>query len=293
MCSQSLTKSVDKKVNQIKEVDLTNPLQRKKAVNAIIAGKVVAGHIRRVFGLWIDSSSESAYKTVMQIKGESLGKKMSIMTTGSFIVPHINSMRVKKKYRKYVQDANIFSETFGSLCHTILPIKSSSVNYFSKNVISDSSSNTNKIDHIVYNLDPSGHPGMEQFIRDLELEGIIPAVTSMNPALHPEITQTENARYFLESLSKNRPHLLMRDLYPVHEGILGSFAQIHLISGYIERDGHIPAHILSLMLGMEVNPKKFKKHKYAHIHFGKEFIDKIKRMSATEIRELILKFIHT
>jgi|GEM_PF-5129341 len=275
----------------IQELNLTVDTQRKKAIEAIMDGKVVAGHMRRVFGFWIDASNTAAYKALLKIKGEQYGKKMSIMTTGSFIVPHIYINGVKKEYRKYVESPEMYSGVFGSICHTILPIKLNSLRCFPEHVVSSSSFGTRKKFNVVYNLDPTGHPGMETFISQLQGQGVIPAVTSMNPVLYPEITNIQSAQHFLKSTLFDKDQILMRDMHPVRKDILGSFAQVHLIQGVIERDGHIPAKILGWMLNMEIDENKIKKHKYPHASFDK-IVNKIKKKDPLEIRRLILKYIH-
>lgn len=277
----------------IEEIDLLDRKSRAKAIKSIIDGKVVAGHMRHVFGFWVNSSNDQARRLVAQIKGEKPEKKMSIMTTGKFIVKHIEKKYIAENLRKYIATPKIFSSVFGSMCHTILPIKHISLPYFSKTVLSEQNITSTLKCHIVYNLDPTGHPGMEELTSELLQEGIIPAVTSMNQSLKPEIVDLINAKQFLNTLSKHKSIILMRNTVRTRQNILGSFTQLHLVNGMFERDGHIPAAILGWMLDIPINFKTIKKHKYQHKQIKHLFdISQKNKLKPNEVRKEILKFIH-
>lgn len=245
-----MSQSIEEKSNTKAEIEimsLGDPESRKKAIESIQKGHLVAAQMRNVFGFWIDAHNDNARQLLADIKKEKVGKKLSTMIPGRIITPLIDITKISSKLKGFVTDPNTYSDTFGSICHTVLPLKSEGRNILPDSILSNYSDSEGT--PVVYNLDPTGHPPMQAFIEELQAQGIFCGVTSMNTAGTPEITNLEDATTFLQQL--NFPTALLRDSYPCRPEVIGSFPQINFIEGTIIRDGHIPVDLLSVMYNVE------------------------------------------
>ncbi len=275
----------------IQELNLLDSSSRRTVIKAVREGNIVAGHMRQVYGLWIDASNQSTRESVAKLKNEPPGKKMSIMMTGSALLPYVDKSSVYAPLRKYIEDPEAYSSVFGSVCHTVLPIDPKYSHLFPETV--KSSVDINGVHReVVYNLDPTGHAGIQELINELEFEGIIAAVTSMNPSSHPEIVSYRSALDFLQDRSADvTVPILFKDTNRCRTDIKGSFPQVNLLSGKIIRDGHIPASVISWMLGVEPDDA-IKDAKYGQNEFVLQQPLLPERNNPQDIRKIILEYIH-
>lgn len=273
------------------ELDLLDITNRRKVIEAITQGNIVAGHMRHVYGLWIDANNTKTREDVSVLKGEPVGKKMSIMMTGDSLLPHIDTALIYEPLRKFVEDPDMYSSVFGSICHTVLPLNPQSSDYFPDSVKSQVVINGSPRD-IVYNLDPTGHIGIEELIKDLEYAQVVPAVTSMNPSSYPEIISHRDALKFLkERQDLVQIPIIFRDSKVCRSDIVGSFPQLNLLNGKIIRDGHIPAKILSWMFSVEED-ETIKDAKYRQNLFEIQLPLLPERNNPQDIRKTILDYIY-
>jgi hypothetical protein len=283
------------KRTDIKTIDvlsLNDPQSRKRAIHQLGEGRVVAAQMRNVFGFWINAANPNARGELARIKNESLVegkpiKKLSTMLPGEVIIPFVDQNQIATNLKPYTAHPTIYSQTFGSICHTVLPLYPEAAEMLPGTILSkaDDNSGTN----LIYNLDPTGHPDMNAFINELYREGIVTAVTSMNDVGSPEITDVETATKFLEGL--NMPITLLGDEYPCRPEILGSFPQVDFRTGTVVRDGHIPHDLLTVLYGLEPSNGNMKLARY-EVNFPFQYPLLVSEITPADSRLKLLEFIH-
>lgn len=233
--------------NQTKEKSLDDPLALREASELIGSGQVVAFQFRKVFGLMVDARNDQAAITALEVKGtpNPEEKPLSAMMFSQDFFPLVDVEKLPKSMQELVSDPDEFQNLIGSLCHIRAPILADQIDQIPPRLLSFDKETGQAYMH---NLDPRGHEPMAEFINALNKTGILfPGVTAIGLSGQAEFADKESAIALCQN--SGVVPLFLEDPNSTHEQILGSFTQLDIERAEIIRDGHVPAMVITMLIG--------------------------------------------
>lgn len=270
----------DERVRWVTEVSsLKNPESVDKAVDIIKNGGIVAAQVRGVYGIWCDASSPDSVSKLHDAKGSDKNKTLSLMVPTRTIHEMVDLDAVDPSLRYLFEDETAIPEKVGSICHLRIPIDSE----FIPQVPGAVRSQVDGI-QVVHNLDPSGHV-VNGFIEQLTEEGVsFIGVSSLGiSGMESEVHDFNRAIEFC-NLSPNID-LLLTDPTHSSEDVKGSFAIVDTTNKSGIRDGHVSVHVVSKILGIDLDQDSMKPAKFDN----DTFVSLIGDLSGAELRKEILR----
>ncbi len=285
---------------------LDDQVSLNQAADLVKSGRIIVAQMRGVFGFFSDAQQHTSVAKIRQIKGDKPDKALSTMISGENFIKLLDLDHIHPAYRAICKDAQEYEQVFGSICHTKAPILKnySTINKIEipADIYTTERLPDGKERKIIYNLSTIGHDPMTRLLTEIHKRGVdVVAVTSANPSKQPEYTSREEVLEYCTNYIDDIPFVLT-DPLPIRRGIVGSFPQFDLITGYLIREGHIPTDLLEFLLTKRqgegkadsiVNKKITKKSNYPSYNFKKEEILNFEINNPASLRKAILDFIHT
>lgn len=230
-----------------KEKSLDDPLALQEASELISSGQVIAFQFRSVSGLMVDPWNEQAAITALEVKGtlNPKEKPLSAMMFSQDFLPLVDIEKLPKSMQELVSDPDEFQNLIGAVCHIRAPIRADIVDQIPPRLLSFDDITGQAYMH---NLDPQGHEPMSNFITWLNSSGLdYVGVTAIGQSGQAEFADKESALNLCRE--SGVVPLFLEDPNSTHEQVLGSFTQLDIENAEIIRDGHVPARVITMLVG--------------------------------------------
>ncbi len=256
---------------------LNSPDDLKMAVAQIKQGRSVGFQFRGVIGFVADGNNSASLDAILEAKGdENKDKPFSGMFPTKDYIPMLDMKMVDPRIAKLMQTPETWSDHVGAICHVRGPLLPEAAAKIPKRMLS-------QVNGVYYghNLDVTGHP-LKGLVDLMAENGILACVTTVNNHNEKEITSVEKGIEFLINKGHipNMPRMLLTDPTYPKEVELGSFSIIDITARPDKtlaavRDGHMPWHIISHILGginIDTSTSKPRAHNY-EINWTDEYKD--------------------
>ena len=278
--------SKQKKFQSIETTSINAPWAIKKAVRAIMEGKLVVAQFANNFGYLANPANERVVSDILKAKNDSNTiKPFSALLPTHIFSKSIHYEKVPNNLHKILKNAKQLEGLLGMLCHLRVPITTPAATTLPSRIVSNKSG----IAHI-QNFFIKGNSSLEK-IRDVlfHKESVYLSVTTLNQHGKPEITTIAEA---IAEASHVGASLLLTD-QPKRPEVKGSWPIIDIASLSAVRHGCIPITIIAHMLQVYISTEGAIRTNHIQDAAFLTFLKDVEKLNVhpRKIRKIILSYL--
>jgi tRNA A37 threonylcarbamoyladenosine synthetase subunit TsaC/SUA5/YrdC len=271
----------------MEKTSLSTPGAVRKAVRAIIEGKLVVVQFANNFGYLANPANERAVANILKAKNDSnTMKSFSALLPTHIFSKSIHYKKIPNHLHKILRNAKHLEELLGMMCHLRAPVTTSAAKSLPSRIVSNNDGTAH-----VQNFFIKGNAGIEK-IRDalFREKKMYLSVTTLNQHGKPEITTVTEA----EAEASNMGVSLLLTDEPKRLEVKGSWPIIDIARLSTIRHGCIPITTIAHILKANISTEEAIQTNYTQDVAFLTFLKDVEELNThpKKVRQIILAYLN-